>query len=117
MLGPPTASGPATWQEPVRPPVHPRVEQARLETTAEQRRQVLSGGYWLRDYRDEPDYHHKTRVHIFASGVMVPEALRASDAVLEDDVYANVINITSPDLLFADWFRASGDGIQPTWTS
>jgi pyruvate dehydrogenase E1 component len=90
-----------------------RIEQARLEVTAERRRQVLSGGYWLRDYRGEPDYRSKTRFHIFASGVMVPEALRASDAVREDDVYANVINITSPDLLFADWFRASGDGIQP----
>ena len=41
---------------------------------------------------------------------MVPEALHASDLVREDDVYANVINVTSPDLLFADWFRASRDG-------
>ena len=39
-------------------------------------------------------------------GVMLPEALHASDAVREDDVYANVINVTSPDLLFTDWLRS-----------
>jgi pyruvate dehydrogenase E1 component len=87
-----------------------RIEQISLEATPERRRQVLSGGYWLRDYRDEPDYADKTRVHIFATGVMLPEALRASDAVREDEVYANVINVTSPDLLFADWLRTSGNG-------
>jgi pyruvate dehydrogenase E1 component len=42
--------------------------------------------------------------------VMLPEALRASDAVREDEVYANVINVTSPDLLFADWIRVGGNG-------
>jgi pyruvate dehydrogenase E1 component len=87
-----------------------RIEQVRLEPSPERRRRVLSGGYWVRDYRGEPDYHAKTRVHIFATGVMLPEALRASDVVREDEVYANVINITSPDLLFADWFRTSGHG-------
>jgi pyruvate dehydrogenase E1 component len=88
-----------------------RIEQLRLDVSAELCRQVLAGGYWLRDYRGESDYRTKTRVHIFATGVLVPEALRASDAVREDDVYANVINVTSPDLLFADWFRASGHGV------
>lgn len=87
-----------------------RVEQVRPEVSAERHRQVLAGGYWLRDYRGEPDYRAKTRMHLFATGVVVPEALRASDAVREDDIYANVINVTSPDLLFADWFRASGQG-------
>lgn len=87
-----------------------RVEQAHLEPTEERRRQVLAGGYWLRDYRGEPDYRRRTRVHIFATGVMVPEALRASDAVREDEVYANVINVTSPDRLFADWFHANRNG-------
>jgi pyruvate dehydrogenase E1 component len=87
-----------------------RVEQVRLEPTAERRRQVLQGGYWLRDYRGEPDYRHKTRLHLFATGVMVPEALRASDAVRDDEVYVNVINVTSPDVLFTDWFQANGQG-------
>jgi pyruvate dehydrogenase E1 component len=87
-----------------------RIEQVHREATPEQRQQVLAGGYWVRDYRGEADYGDKTRLHIFATGVMLPEALRASDAVREDEVYANVINVTSPDLLFADWFRASGNG-------
>lgn len=87
-----------------------RVEQLGLEPTEERRRQVLKGGYWLRDYRGEPDYRQKTRLHLFATGVMVPEALQASEAVRDDEVYANVINVTSPDLLFADWFQARRDG-------
>jgi pyruvate dehydrogenase E1 component len=87
-----------------------RIEQVRLDPSLELRRQVLAGGYWVRDYRGEPDYRDKTRVHIFATGVMLPEALLASDLVREDEVYANVINITSPDLLFADWFRSGGNG-------
>jgi pyruvate dehydrogenase E1 component len=41
---------------------------------------------------------------------MLPEALHASDTVREDEVYANVINVTSPDLLFADWLRTNGTG-------
>lgn len=87
-----------------------RIEQVPVEATPERRRQVLSGGYWVRDYRGEPDYQHQTRVHIFATGVMLPEALRASDAVREDAVYANVINVTSPDRLFADWLQAGSNG-------
>ncbi len=87
-----------------------RIEQIHLESTPERRRQVLAGGYWMRDYRGEPDYADKTRVHIFATGVMLPEALHASDAVREDEVYANVINVTSPDLLFTDWLRTNGNG-------
>jgi pyruvate dehydrogenase E1 component len=87
-----------------------RIEQVHLEPMPERRRQVLSGGYWVRDYRGESDYARKMRVHIFATGVMLPEALQASDAVREDEVYANVINVTSPDLLFADWIRAGGSG-------
>jgi len=34
---------------------------------------------------------------------MLAEALAASDAALEDGIYANVINITSEDQLFCGW--------------
>jgi pyruvate dehydrogenase E1 component len=71
--------------------------------TPDWRRQVLAGGYWLRDYRAEADYQRQPRVHLLASGVMLAEALVASDAALEDGIYANVINITSTDLLFRAW--------------
>ncbi len=73
------------------------------ETPTAWRRQVLAGGYWLRDYRQQADYRAKPRIHLLASGVMLAEALAASEAALEDDIYANVINITSADRLFREW--------------
>jgi pyruvate dehydrogenase E1 component len=68
---------------------------------------VLAGGYWLRDYRQHPDYLQRPRVHIFASGVMLEEALQASNMASDEGIYANVINITSADRLFSDYFDAS----------
>ena len=81
-----------------------------LPRTAEWRQQVLAGGYWLRDYRQEPDYAQCPRVHIFASGVMLEEAQQASAIAAEDGIYANVINVTSADRLFRDYFTASQQG-------
>jgi pyruvate dehydrogenase E1 component len=83
------------------------ITQAVRHSTPEWRRQVLAGGYWLQDYRHHPDYLQRPRVHIFASGVMLEEALQASAMAQEDGIYANVINITSPDRLFRDYFEAS----------
>jgi pyruvate dehydrogenase E1 component len=79
------------------------LRQPSVEATPEWCQQVLSGGYWLRDYRTVPDYATTPRLHLLASGVMLAEALAASDAVLEDGIYANVINITSVDQLFRGW--------------
>jgi pyruvate dehydrogenase E1 component len=67
------------------------------------RRQVIEGGYWLRDYRREPDYLERDRFAIVASGVMVDQAVKASEALREDGVYANVVNVTSPGRLFQGW--------------
>jgi pyruvate dehydrogenase E1 component len=64
----------------------------------------------VRDYRQEVDYARRPRVHIFASGVMLEEALQASDSAYEDGIYANVINVTSADRLFRDHFDASQRG-------
>jgi pyruvate dehydrogenase E1 component len=71
---------------------------------------VLAGGYWLRDHRQQPDYAERPRLHIFASGVMLEEALQASTLAGEDGIYANVINVTSADRLFRDYFQASQQG-------
>ena len=79
------------------------LRQEQREVTSEWRQHVLAGGYWLRDYRQHADYHTTPHLHLFASGVMLAEALSASDSALEDGIYANVINITSPDRLFRDW--------------
>ena len=79
-------------------------------STPEWRRQVLAGGYWLRDYRQQADYHAKPHVHVFASGVMLAEALSASESALEDGIYANVVNVTSTDRLFRGWMaRCRGE--------
>jgi pyruvate dehydrogenase E1 component len=79
-------------------------------STPEWRRQVLAGGYWLRDYRQQADYHAKPHVHVFASGVMLAEALSASESALEDGIYANVMNVTSTDRLFRGWMaRCRGE--------
>jgi pyruvate dehydrogenase E1 component len=80
------------------------ITQAVRHSTPEWRRQVLAGGYWVRDYRQAPDYFHCPRAHIFASGVMLEEALQASDMAYEDGIYANIINVTSADRLFRDHF-------------
>ncbi|HEY7492512.1 MAG TPA: 1-deoxy-D-xylulose-5-phosphate synthase N-terminal domain-containing protein [Candidatus Tectomicrobia bacterium] len=83
------------------------VTQAVRHSTPAWRRQVLAGGYWLCDYRQQPDYLQRPRVHIFAAGVMLEEALQASRMASDEGIYANVINITSADRLFRDYFDAS----------
>jgi pyruvate dehydrogenase E1 component len=65
------------------------------------RRQVLGGAYRLVDTSGEPGYQPGVNVvHVFASGAMVPEAVRASKGLLEEGVMANVINITGPGPLY-----------------
>ena len=78
------------------------------------RRQVLAGAYRLVDRRGEDDYRAGVNVvHLLACGVVVPEAVRASDRLLEEGVMANVINITGPGPLyksFQDSVRARMHG-------
>ncbi len=64
------------------------------------RNDVLSGAYYLLDYRGYEGYEPGDNVvHIFAMGALGTEALKASDILLEQGIYANVIMVTSPDLL------------------
>lgn len=68
---------------------------------------MLSGAYRLIDRRGEPGcVPGRNLVEIWATGVMVPEAVRASRELLEDGFYANVVNCTSPDLVYRSWQRA-----------
>ena len=65
------------------------------------RRQVLNGAYRLVDRRAISDYQPGDNVvHILASGAMVPEAVEASNALLEEGICANVINVTGPGPLY-----------------
>jgi pyruvate dehydrogenase E1 component len=67
---------------------------------AAQRASVLRGGYRLVDGRSAPSYRVDRAVHLFAAGVMVPEALAAAGSLRDVDVFANVFVVTSPDRLY-----------------
>jgi pyruvate dehydrogenase E1 component len=66
-----------------------------------QRGAVLRGGYRLIDARQQPGYDAESNgVHIFAAGVMVPEAVEASRMLRPEGVHASVFVVTSPDRLY-----------------
>ena len=65
------------------------------------RKQVLAGAYRLVDRSGVADYEPGVNVvHIMACGAMIPEAMEASDRLLEEGVMANVINVTGPGPLY-----------------
>jgi pyruvate dehydrogenase E1 component len=71
--------------------------------SAAYRAAVLRGAYRLIDAREEPGYDpDDNAVHIFAAGVMAPEAVEASRALRAAGVCASVFVVTSPDLLHRD---------------
>ena len=75
----------------------------RLAPTADAgwREATLAGGYRLVDARSEPGWDpEQNAVHLFATGVMVPEAVAASRLLRDHDVLANVFVVTSPDRLY-----------------
>ena len=94
-------------------PLHPHhlptkgaIDEGTIESLSENeilqkvRYEVLKGGYYLIDYRDYIGYEPGDNVvNIFAMGSVTTEAISASDALLEKGIYANVIVVTSPDLL------------------
>jgi Pyruvate dehydrogenase complex, dehydrogenase (E1) component len=64
------------------------------------REEVLQGAYYLIDYRGYAGYEPGDNVvNIFALGTMVTEGIKASEALLARGIYANVIVVTSQDLL------------------
>jgi len=79
------------------------IRQAENTGDARWRRQVIEGGYWLRDHRGAPDYHRSRRFNLVSTGVMTEQALAASDQLREEGIYANVIQVTSPDRLYQGW--------------
>jgi pyruvate dehydrogenase E1 component len=64
------------------------------------REDVLKGAYYLIDYRGYAGYEPGDNVvNIFAMGSLCTEAIKASENLLSRGIYANVIVVTSPDLL------------------
>lgn len=65
------------------------------------RERVLRGGYRLLDARGEPGWDAGSNaVHLFAAGVMVPEAMEAARLLRAEDIFASVFAVTSPDKLY-----------------
>ena len=70
------------------------------------RRDVLTGAYRLIDRAlDGTETATTPRCEIWASGIAVIEALKASDALLAQGIAADVVNCTSPDLVYRSWQR------------
>lgn len=64
------------------------------------RSDVLSGAYYLIDYRGYAGYEPGDNVvNVFAMGSPATEAIKASEALLAHGIYANVIVVTSSDLV------------------
>ncbi len=80
-------------------------EAAILEAT---RQDVLEGGYYLVDFRGYEGYEPgENVVNIFTMGAMGSEALAASDRLREEGIYANVICVSSGDLLLGNLAHAT----------
>jgi pyruvate dehydrogenase E1 component len=67
----------------------------------EYRANVLRGGYRLVDARGEPGWDSESNaVHLFAAGVMLPEAVDAARMLRAEGIFASVFAVTSPDRLY-----------------
>lgn len=76
----------------------PSIDDAQI--LAALREDVLAGAYYLIDYRGYAGYDPgENVVHLFAMGALVVEAIEASQLLLERGIYANVIVVSSPELL------------------
>ncbi len=82
------------------------VVESTIETVPEEeilevlRSNVLQGAYSLIDYSGYAGYEPGDNViNVFAMGALGTEAIKASETLLSKGIYANVIMVTSPDLL------------------
>ena len=79
------------------------------EILAALRDDVLAGAYYLIDYRGYRGYEPgENVVHLFVMGALVVEAAEASAMLLERGIYANVVVVSSPELLLGN--LAASDG-------
>ncbi|MBI4893183.1 MAG: pyruvate dehydrogenase [Acidobacteria bacterium] len=71
------------------------------------RADVLRGGYRLVDYSGRAEYAPGVNVvNLFTCGAMVPQAVAASEELAAEELFVNVIAVTSPDLLHRGWVQA-----------
>ena len=78
--------------------------------TEAQRRGVLAGCHRLLEAPADAE----ERVHLFAVGPIVPEALKAAEMLAPEGIGANVFSVTSPDLLHRLLMKANRSELQGT---
>ena len=95
-----------------------RVDQGLLKTPEDPtarcrlRQQVLNGAYRLVDRSSSRGYKPgENVVHIMASGAMIPEAVAASNALRDEGIFANVVNVTGPGPLYRSFQRSVYDSM------
>jgi pyruvate dehydrogenase E1 component len=71
-----------------------------LRASAAQREAVLNGGYRLIDGRQSADWRPERAINLFATGVLVPEALEAARRLAARGDQPSVFVVTSPDRLY-----------------
>jgi pyruvate dehydrogenase E1 component len=77
-----------------------KAEDEILEST---RKDCLEGGFYVLDYRGHVGYRPSENVvHIFSMGALITEALKASDELLKEGIFANVIQVSGTDLLLGN---------------
>jgi len=81
------------------------------------RRQVLAGGYRLRDaFTAHPhlasDDGRAPMVHLVGSGPVLPEVIVAADELAEEGIAAHVVDVTSSDRLYGAWQRTLRQGVR-----
>jgi len=84
-------------------PIDQRLIEPTLARLGEEelRRQVLAGGYRIVDRRvATPQLPLESVVHLVAAGTMVPEAIAAAERLAEEEIAANVINLTGPGRVY-----------------
>ena len=93
---------------PVPQNLFPARERKNPQQLARLRQAVLRGGYRLLEHGSDPLYSPGENVlNVFTCGVMAVDALEASQKLLEEGIFANVILVTSPDLLYRGWQQAN----------
>ncbi len=89
-----------------------------VDAMAGLRQAVLRGGYRLLDYSSREDYDVSDNViNIFVSGVMVVETLQASEELSREGIYANVIVITSADMIYREYVKYTQSATSTTQSS
>jgi pyruvate dehydrogenase E1 component len=80
---------------------------ADAEAREKLRQQVIRGAYRLVDRSGEENYQPgKNVAHIFAVGAMIPEAVTASQKLLEQGIFTNVFNVTGAGPLYREFQSA-----------